>query len=69
MIALVLVILVVYIFLQGWRATLIPLLAVPVSLVRNIRSVSVIRFLDQYTFSVRSGSGDRAGRRRRDRCC
>ena len=28
-----LVILVVYIFLQGWRATLIPLLAVPVSLV------------------------------------
>src|SRR6202044_269292 len=33
LIALVLVILVVYIFLQGWRATLIPLLAVPVSLV------------------------------------
>ena len=33
MIALVLVILVVYLFLQGWRATLIPLLAVPVSLV------------------------------------
>ena len=33
LIALVLVILVVYLFLQGWRATLIPLLAVPVSLV------------------------------------
>src|SRR6266436_2012154 len=32
-IAIALVILVVYIFLQGWRATLIPLLAVPVSLV------------------------------------
>ena len=32
-IAIVLVIVVVYIFLQGWRATLIPLLAVPVSLV------------------------------------
>ena len=31
--ALILVIIVVYIFLQGWRATLIPLLAVPVSLV------------------------------------
>jgi hydrophobic/amphiphilic exporter-1 (mainly G- bacteria), HAE1 family len=31
--ALVLVILVVYLFLQSWRATLIPLLAVPVSLV------------------------------------
>ena len=33
LIAIVLVILVVYIFLQGWRATLIPLLAVPVSLI------------------------------------
>ena len=32
-IAIILVIVVVYIFLQGWRATLIPLLAVPVSLV------------------------------------
>ncbi len=32
-VAIVLVILVVYIFLQGWRATLIPLLAVPVSLI------------------------------------
>jgi HAE1 family hydrophobic/amphiphilic exporter-1 len=32
-IALILVIMVVYLFLQGWRATLIPLLAVPVSLV------------------------------------
>jgi hydrophobic/amphiphilic exporter-1 (mainly G- bacteria), HAE1 family len=31
-IALLLVVVVVYIFLQGWRATLIPLLAVPVSL-------------------------------------
>src|SRR6202050_5385167 len=31
--AIVLVILVVYLFLQDWRATLIPLLAVPVSLV------------------------------------
>jgi hydrophobic/amphiphilic exporter-1 (mainly G- bacteria), HAE1 family len=32
-IAILLVIVVVYIFLQGWRATLIPLLAVPVSLI------------------------------------
>jgi HAE1 family hydrophobic/amphiphilic exporter-1 len=32
-IAIVLVVLVVFLFLQGWRATLIPLLAVPVSLV------------------------------------
>jgi hydrophobe/amphiphile efflux-1 (HAE1) family protein len=33
LIAIVLVILVVYVFLQDWRATLIPMLAVPVSLV------------------------------------
>jgi hydrophobic/amphiphilic exporter-1 (mainly G- bacteria), HAE1 family len=33
LIAILLVIAVVYLFLQGWRATLIPLLAVPVSLV------------------------------------
>jgi len=33
LLALGLVILVVYLFLQGWRATLIPLLAVPVSLI------------------------------------
>jgi HAE1 family hydrophobic/amphiphilic exporter-1 len=32
-IALILVMLVVFLFLQGWRATLIPLLAIPVSLV------------------------------------
>jgi HAE1 family hydrophobic/amphiphilic exporter-1 len=35
-----LVILVVYLFLQGWRATLIPLLAVPVSLGRDLRASS-----------------------------
>jgi len=33
LIAIVLVAIVVYVFLQGWRATLIPLLAVPVSLI------------------------------------
>src|SRR5882724_4161127 len=33
LIAIVLVTIVVYLFLQGWRATLIPLLAVPVSLI------------------------------------
>src|SRR4051794_36461063 len=33
LIAIVLVAIVVYIFLQGWRATMIPLLAVPVSLI------------------------------------
>jgi HAE1 family hydrophobic/amphiphilic exporter-1 len=42
--ALLLVVLVVYIFLQGWRATLIPLLAVPVSLVGTFTLFPVFGF-------------------------
>lgn len=42
--ALALVVLVVYIFLQGWRATLIPLLAVPVSLVGTFVLFPVLGF-------------------------
>jgi HAE1 family hydrophobic/amphiphilic exporter-1 len=42
--ALVLVILVVFIFLQGWRATLIPLLAVPVSLVGTFMVFPLLGF-------------------------
>jgi hydrophobic/amphiphilic exporter-1 (mainly G- bacteria), HAE1 family len=42
--ALVLVILVVYIFLQGFRATLIPLLAVPVSLVGTFAVFPMLGF-------------------------
>jgi len=42
--ALVLVILVVFIFLQGWRATLIPLLAVPVSLVGTFAIFPLLGF-------------------------
>ena len=42
--ALVLVIIVVYIFLQGWRATLIPLMAVPVSLIGTFAVFPVLGF-------------------------
>jgi len=42
--ALALVILVVFIFLQGWRATLIPLLAVPVSLVGTFALFPLLGF-------------------------
>lgn len=49
-IAIVLVILVVYLFLQGWRATLIPLLAVPVSL------VGTFIFFPLFGFSVNTVS-------------
>ena len=44
LISLALVVLVVYIFLQGWRATLIPLLAVPVSLVGAFVMFPVLGF-------------------------
>jgi len=42
--AIVLVILVVFVFLQGWRATLIPLLAVPVSLVGTFAVFPLLGF-------------------------
>src|SRR5208283_1263182 len=42
--ALLLVVIVVYIFLQGWRATMIPLLAVPVSLVGTFTLFPVFGF-------------------------
>ena len=42
--ALLLVVLVVYVFLQGWRATLIPLLAVPVSLIGTFTLFPVFGF-------------------------
>jgi hydrophobe/amphiphile efflux-1 (HAE1) family protein len=45
-IAIVLVLIVVFIFLQGWRATLIPLLAVPVSL------VGTFMFFPLFGFSI-----------------
>src|SRR5271156_6432739 len=44
--ALVLVVLVVYVFLQGWRATLIPLIAVPVSL------IGTFAFFPMFGFSI-----------------
>src|SRR3974390_806777 len=42
--AIILVILVVYIFLQGWRATLIPLIAVPVSLIATFMVFPILGF-------------------------
>ena len=62
-----LVVLVVFIFLQSWRATLIPLLTVPVSLVGVFVALPVARLLDQHAVAVRAGAGHRPGRRRRHR--
>ena len=42
--ALLLVVLVVYVFLQSWRATLIPAIAVPVSLIGTFAGMAVLGF-------------------------
>ncbi len=42
--ALVLVLIVVYLFLQSWRATLIPMLAVPVSLIGTFAAFTLLGF-------------------------
>ena len=62
-----LVILVVFIFLQNWRATLIPLLTVPVAVVGTFALFPAARLLDQHHQHVRPGAGDRhrGGRRHR----
>ena len=62
-----LVILVVFVFLQGWRATLIPLLAVPVSLIGTFIVFPAVRILGQHALALRPGAGHRAGGRRRHR--
>src|SRR5690606_22041153 len=42
--AMALVVLVVYIFLQNWRATLIPILAVPVSIIGSFAGMMILGF-------------------------
>ncbi|MDQ0202339.1 efflux RND transporter permease subunit [Pectinatus haikarae] len=42
--ALVLVIIIVYLFLQSWRATLIPVLAIPVSLIATLAAFVILDF-------------------------
>ena len=61
--------LVVFVFLQNFRATLIPLLTVPVALDRHVHLLPAARLLDQHAHDVRPGAGDRhrGGRRHRRR--
>ena len=68
-IALALVILVVYIFIQDWRAALIPTIAIPVSLVGAFIVFPVDRFYDQRPVPPRSGPGHRHRGGRRHRGC
>ena len=65
--ALVLVIIVVFLFLQGWRATLIPLLAVPVSLVGTFALFPLFGFSINTLSLFGLGAGHRPGGGRRHR--
>ena len=67
--ALVLVILVVYIFLQGWRATLIPVAGGAGFAGRHIYRFPVAGIFDQHTFVFGLVLAIGLGRGRRDRRC
>ncbi len=64
-----LVVIVVLLFLQTWRASVIPLIAVPVSLVGTFAVMLALGLLAQHAVAVRPGAGDRhrGGRRHRGR--
>ena len=65
--AVVLVFLVMYLFLQNFRYTLIPTIVVPVALLGTFGVLLGARLLDQRADHVRHGAGDRHRGRRRDR--
>ena len=57
--AMLLVVIVVIIFLQTWRASIIPLAAVPVSLVGTFAVMLALGFSHQQPLAVRPGAGHR----------
>ena len=65
--AILLVVLVVVLFLQTWRASIIPLVAVPISIVGTFAVMLGVRLLDQHAVAVRAGARHRhrGGRRHR----
>ena len=65
--AMALVFAVVFMFLGNWRATLIPSLAVPVSLIGTFAGMAMLGFLDQHADVIRPGARGRHRGRRRDR--
>ena len=65
--AIMLVVLVVILFLQTWRAAIIPLVAIPVSLVGTFFFMARVRLHAQQSVVVRPGAGDRHRGRRRHR--
>jgi len=64
--AIVLVILVVILFLQTWRAAIIPLVAIPVFADRQFLLPGDVRLFAEQSDAVRAGAGDRHRGRRRE---
>ncbi len=62
-----LVVLVVILFLQTWRASVIPLVAVPVAIVGTLAALLAGRFLDQFAYLFGLGARYRHRGRRCDR--
>ena len=58
--AIALVILVIFLFLHGWRSVLITALTLPVSLIGTFAFVKLVRLLDQHADPVRADAGHRA---------
>ena len=65
--AIALVILVMWVFLQNWRTTLIPGHRGAGGAVRHVRRARGVRLHDQHADAVRAGAIHRSARRRRDR--
>ena len=65
--AMLLVVLVIIVFLQSWRAAIIPIVAIPVSLIGTFAVLAGARLFAQHPVDVRPGAGDRHRRRRRHR--
>ncbi len=66
-VAILLVVGVVFLFLQNWRATIIPVIAIPVSLVGAFYDPRYIWDIAEQPVPVRPRAGGRYRRRRRDR--
>ncbi len=61
--AIFLVILVIFIFLEDWRSTIIPAVTIPVALIGTFAFVKAARLLDQHADPVRHYARHRPGRR------
>ena len=62
-----LVVLVMFLFLQNWRSTIIPAITIPGVARRHVRVRQAVRLLDQHADALRHRARHRHRRRRRDR--